>query len=124
MWGIETWRNSSVVVATPHGASHGPDVPNQSCDSRRSVDAIATSGIPNANHIINYLELQRIVGVQVRGAVANYQGREYPGFYHDGQELMRFGTQAIDVGLCLPPASARSGCSYRGDVRDTTPDAL
>ncbi len=44
-----------------------------------------------------YLELKTAVGIQIRGAVANYEGREYPGFYHAGMNMMKIGTQAIWV---------------------------
>lgn len=62
--------------------------------SLTTLHALATTASPDLSE---YRILLATVGQQIRGAVADYKNREYPGFYHAGKDVMRFGTQGIYV---------------------------
>jgi hypothetical protein len=66
---------------------------------RRCVRTIekAAEAVKKTDKPINENALARDLAYAVQGAVANYQGLEYSGFYDASDGFMHFGTQAIHV---------------------------
>ena len=115
---VEAIRNSAYWYGHPHGPARAPRHADRIVDGRHGWEiefgantflvGLAISRcmarIEEAANVaaeigspVNERDLRGCLELDVRGAVANFDGNEYLGLYDAGDGFMHFGTQAIHV---------------------------